>query len=103
MWDKALAKNMGTKAVQFCKISRYKGTQCGPNLYKRLTRQQSTILAQLRTGHCALNQCLWRFKKVESSVCEQCEGDQVETVEHYLIECKAHWEARMNEVEEENR
>ena len=95
MWDKALAKNVGTKAVQFCKISRYEGTQCGPNLYKRLTREQSTILAQLRTGHCALNQYLWRFKKVESSVCEQCEGDQVETVEHYLIECEAHWEARM--------
>jgi hypothetical protein len=95
-WDKAQAQaaSVGTTAIQFRKISQYQGNKNGPGLYKKLTRHQSTILAQLRTGHCALNHYLWRFKKVDAPVCEQCEGNQMETVEHYLIECEAHWEAR---------
>jgi hypothetical protein len=35
-----------------------------------------------------------RLKKKESPNCEQCEGNQAETVEHFLIICEGFWEAR---------
>ena len=51
------------------------------------------MLAQLRTGHCGLNQYLWRFKKVDNAECGNC-GYQKETVERFLIECPAYYEER---------
>jgi hypothetical protein len=42
--------------------------------------------AQLRTGHCTLNDYLHRFGKADSPFCE-C-GYRKETVQHYLLECR---------------
>jgi ribonuclease HI len=58
--------------------------------YKRLTaglsRKQSSILIQLRTGHIPLNHYLHRISKTASSTCPSCQQDE-ETVQHYLFEC----------------
>jgi hypothetical protein len=60
----------------------------GPNLYKAIKhRWQSCIIAQLRTGHCGLNDYLARFKRADDASCPNC-GHRRETVGHYLLECK---------------
>src|SRR5271169_1644278 len=59
------------------------------------TRAAEAQLAQLRTGHCGLNHYLYRFKKRDDAGCEQCYGCDKETVEHFLLECPAYWEARL--------
>ena len=65
----------------------------GTKLYNSIaTRKISAKLAQLRTGHCALNGYLHRFGKMDSSTCECGQGK--ETVEHYLLECRKFREQR---------
>jgi len=49
-------------------------------------------VAQLRTGHCHLNQYLHRFNIIETSECE-C-GAEKETVDHYLLNCELYDEGR---------
>ena len=41
-------------------------------------------IAQLRTGHCHLNEYLHRFNVIETSECE-CGAE--ETVDHFLLNC----------------
>jgi Reverse transcriptase (RNA-dependent DNA polymerase)/Endonuclease-reverse transcriptase len=66
----------------------------GYALYAQLKhRSQAAQLIQLRTGHCGLNNYLARFNKIDSPKCTKC-GYEQETVEHFLLECPAHWEAR---------
>ncbi|KNZ77457.1 Putative 115 kDa protein in type-1 retrotransposable element R1DM [Termitomyces sp. J132] len=52
-------------------------------------RWHASILTQLRTGHCPLNQYLHRFKKADSPICGACNQAE-ETVEHFLVHCKAY-------------
>ena len=52
-----------------------------------LDRRQASLLFQLRSGHIALNQHLFRICKAESPACPQCQGITVETVRHYLLDC----------------
>ena len=44
------------------------------------------MIAQLRTGHCALNEYLHRFNIIETPECE-C-GASKETVDHFLLKCE---------------
>jgi hypothetical protein len=44
-------------------------------------------LARLRTGHCSLNQYLYRIGIEESPRCAQCTNGGIEYVEHFLIQC----------------
>jgi hypothetical protein len=56
------------------------------------SKKQTSLLIQLRTGHAGLNAHLYRFKRVESPICEHCAIDDYnanETVQHYLFECPA--------------
>ncbi|KNZ80053.1 hypothetical protein J132_07933 [Termitomyces sp. J132] len=48
-----------------------------------LPRRHASILIQLRTGHCPLNHYLYRFN------CDACH-EAPETVEHFILECRAH-------------
>ena len=48
-----------------------------------LSRQQASILMQLRTGHVGLNQFLHRIRAADSPLCRQCQCP--ESVEHYLL------------------
>jgi hypothetical protein len=66
----------------------------GWELYRSMPQRKAcATLIQLRTGHCVLNNYLFRFKKVDSAECPQC-GHANETVEHFLLECPHYWEER---------
>ena len=43
-----------------------------PTSEHRLTRQMTSLIFQLRTGHASLNEYLHRFRKVDSSRCPAC-------------------------------
>ncbi|KZV61832.1 hypothetical protein PENSPDRAFT_553759, partial [Peniophora sp. CONT] len=53
-----------------------------------LSRRDSTVLFQLRSGHAPLNAHLHRIKCADSPVCEAC-GEDDETVKHFVYECPA--------------
>jgi hypothetical protein len=63
-----------------------------------LSRSQTSLLTQLRTGHIPLNSYLFRIKKSGTRRCESCWGTAhltiTETVVHYLFECQAYAEER---------
>ena len=75
------------------KMSKHPGTTTGPALYGALQkRKHVTWIAQLRTGHCHLNEYLYRFNKIETPECE-C-GAEKETVDHFLLRCQLYDEER---------
>jgi len=92
-WDELWNKANPTTAITLRRMTKMPDTVEGPSLYKGMHRPMATTLAQLRTGHCRLNQYLWRFKKVDNADCDKC-GYQRETVEHFLTECPAYYGVR---------
>lgn len=89
LWDELWNKPNPTTAITLRRMTKVPGTTEGPSLYKGMPRPAAATLAQLRTGHCGLNQYLWRFKKADDAACGEC-GYQKETVEHFLTECPAY-------------
>ncbi|PPQ75777.1 hypothetical protein CVT25_013428, partial [Psilocybe cyanescens] len=64
-----------------------------------LNRAQSSLLVQVRTGHIPLNAHLHRINKSPSNKCPNCRerrgGERaVETVEHFIYECRAYRQLR---------
>jgi len=59
-----------------------------------LSRSQTSLLMQLRTGHILLNSYLFRIKKSGTRRCKSCWDrgrlEITETVVHYLFECQAY-------------
>jgi hypothetical protein len=70
-------------------LTRAKTRKTHHKIIKQLPRQNRAILTQLRTEHIPLNAYLKRFKKRESAKCGEC-GEEDETVDHYLLHCKAY-------------
>jgi hypothetical protein len=64
-------------------------------LYDQLSRKESNVLAQLRTGMAQLNTYLHRIKACETDQCE-C-GQASETVDHFLFRCRR-WTAQRAEM-----
>ncbi|THU80649.1 hypothetical protein K435DRAFT_695264, partial [Dendrothele bispora CBS 962.96] len=62
-------------------------------LIKDLSRKQTSLLVQLRTGHIPLHDYLHRFQKVDLPTCPCCNMAN-ETVFHFLFQCTAHRRAR---------
>jgi ribonuclease HI len=62
-------------------------------LTRGISRNQASILFQLRSGHVPLNQYLHRIKKADSPICSSCNGYR-ETTMHYIMRCETHAEAR---------
>ena len=60
-------------------------------IYDSLKREESDVLAQLRTGMVRLNSYLRRIGATDSDLCD-C-GQATETVEHFLFRCK-NWTAQ---------
>jgi hypothetical protein len=65
----------------------------------KLSRNQSSLMMQLRTGHIPLNFYLRRIGKADSDKCQKCNAipgvpQATETISHFLFECQAHDEAR---------
>ena len=64
-----------------------------------LTRNQSSLIMQLRTGHFPLNFYLHRIGKADSDKCTKCNEDPAsvqvtETINHFLFDCQAYDIAR---------
>jgi hypothetical protein len=67
----------------------------------KLTRSQSSLIMQLRTGHIPLNFYLRRIGKIDSDKCIKCGNTpgavQVpETINHFLFDCQSYDEARLD-------
>ena len=65
----------------------------------KLSRQQSSLIMQLRTGHIPLNFYLKRIGKIDSDKCIKCAEDPdnpqaTETIRHFLFECRTYDGAR---------
>ena len=58
-----------------------------------LTRVQTSVLVQLRTGHAPLNAFLHQIGKVDSPCCPACLGAN-EMVHHFLFDCPPHVHAQ---------
>jgi hypothetical protein len=58
-------------------------------LTRGISRNQASVLFQLRSGHVPLNTYLHRIKKADSPVCPGCLHHR-ETVMHYIMRCEAH-------------
>ena len=54
-----------------------------------LTRAQSSIIVQLRTGHIGLNKHLARINRSDTPLCPSCKL-AVESVHHFLFDCPAY-------------
>ena len=55
----------------------------------KFTRNASSLLTQICTGHIPLNGYLYKFKRVDSPRCPAC-GAAVETVQHFLFTCRSY-------------
>ncbi|KAF9562847.1 hypothetical protein CPC08DRAFT_620587, partial [Agrocybe pediades] len=55
-----------------------------------LTRRQTSILVQLRTGHFPLNDYLHKRKLAPSPLCHACNEQRRETINHLITECPAY-------------
>ena len=80
-------KSQTHDAKQLHRITNKTNVTQGTKLYKAITtRRQAARLARLRTGHCSLNQFLFRFDHTESLTCD-CGSGAIESVQHYLLYC----------------
>jgi ribonuclease HI len=60
-----------------------------------LTREQASVVMQIRCGHIPLNAYLHRIGKTASRTCQECtnrEDGVPETVKHFIFECPAYTE-----------
>ena len=72
---------------------RHPRTTTGPKLYGTLQKRKHAVwIARLRTGQCCLNEYLHRLNIIETPECE-C-GAEMETIEHYLLNCGLYDEER---------
>ena len=58
-----------------------------------LSRAETSVLMQLRTGHIPLNAFLHRIGWADSPTCPVCQHTD-ETIHHYLFDCLGHTHAR---------
>ena len=80
------------RSARYDKVIKYDTKAPSPSFRKmsaKLTRRQTSILIQLRTGHVPLQAYLHRFKLSDTPECPTC-GDEPETVTHYLKYCRTY-------------
>ena len=66
-------------------------------LQNGLTREQASVVIQIRCGHIPLNVYLHRIGKTASQICQKCNNGEEgvpETVKHFVFECPAYTEKR---------
>ena len=89
-WTKAWQSGK-ENAMHLRHITKWPKVESGPKLYNNMTtRPKMATLARLRTGHCSLNQYLYRIGVEESPRYAQCVNGGIEDVEHFLIRCTKH-------------
>ena len=62
-------------------------------LYGNISSEEASVLIQARSGHCRLNQSLYRLKIVDTADCQCGEGE--ETIQHVLLHCPRWTAARV--------
>ena len=85
--DKPLRGGRFTKSIDAAIPGKHTRT-----IYNQLSKTDAQTLAQLRTSHCRLNKYLNRIGAAESPLCEEC--GVVESVQHFLLDCKRWSEQR---------
>jgi ribonuclease HI len=76
-----------TTSMHLRKITAQRHVDESAKIYSSITKRQDTArLVCLRTGHCSLNDYLYRFGIEESPMCE-CNDEIIETVDHFLTRC----------------
>ena len=60
------------------------------HIINQLSRNQASILIQLRTGHIPLNVVLHRIKRSDTPDCPHCKSGIRETIHHLLLTCPAY-------------
>jgi hypothetical protein len=55
------------------------------NIY--MSRQDTITMLRLRFGHCATNSRLFAIKRVESPLCQNCNGGSAEDITHIIFHC----------------
>ena len=94
-------QNDKENARQLRRITKKRMVQSGLKIYNNITtRTEMATTARLRTGHCSLNQYLYRMGFEDSPECKTCRNGRVETVEHFLLHCDNHERERMELTEE---
>ena len=91
-WKESVTRK--PKLRTYCKIKKEFGTEEYVRL--NLTRQQRSLLAQLRLGILPLALETGRFTnvKVENRICTLCNVNKVETEVHFLLSCKHYQQQR---------
>jgi hypothetical protein len=85
--------NESSSASEFSRMTKRKGFKTGTKIYNTIpSRQTTAALVRLRTGHCRLKRHLHRISVEDSPHCECNQG--VETVEHFLLECRRYTRQR---------
>jgi ribonuclease HI len=86
-WQRKWHNTTTAKTLRHITSTKSKRIRAGPGLYNEISsRNTSTTMAQLRTGHCWLNLYRYRFGHAKSPYCK-C-GYGKENVEHFLLECR---------------
>jgi hypothetical protein len=101
-WDESWqSQSPNRNAKQLRRITEKPNALRGKKLYNlvNLSRRQTATLARLRTGHCSLNQYLYRFGHTESPMCE-CGSGAIENVEHFILQCSRYDKQRARLVRE---
>jgi hypothetical protein len=76
-----------TTSSHLQKITTRRHVDESAKIYNGITeRRDPARLIRLRTGHCSLNEYLYRFGIEESPMCE-CNSEIIETVDHFLTRC----------------
>jgi ribonuclease HI len=84
------------KSPRYARLVNIDPTLPSPSYLKliaNLPRKHAAILFQLRTGHAPLAKHLYRLQKAETPTCPSCRMYD-DTVDHFLLFCPAHDEAR---------
>jgi hypothetical protein len=54
---------------------------------KFLNYNETAIICRLRSEHIELNEYLYRFNQYNHERCEKCNGNKIENIQHFLLEC----------------
>jgi hypothetical protein len=54
---------------------------------KFLNYNETAIICRLRSEHIELNEYLFRFHQYNHEFCEKCNGNKIENIQHFLLEC----------------
>ena len=107
-WSKSAVRQAQHRKIQVAAIKHWSRSprfdrmaQIDPNfshnkfakLTRGISRNQASVLFQLRSGHVPLNTYLHRIKKADSPTCQSC-YEYRETVMHYVMRCETHTPAR---------